>query len=134
MSDAPPLFFGGIDEAAGDQHGRTRGDRPGHCSFPFCSKAGAWALRFCRVPVMLDFWLERAKWLGLDIEVVVTSPADAGEVFSAGAASGRYCRDCAGPAGQAHPESARVVIAAIEEAVASVRAGDSRALVTGANP
>ncbi|KFL30550.1 4-hydroxythreonine-4-phosphate dehydrogenase [Devosia riboflavina] len=76
------------------------------------------------------FLAERAKRLGLDIAVEAVRPADAGAVF----ARALPVVDIAGMVpdqpGRPEPASARVVLAAIEEAVASVKAGESRALVT----
>lgn len=76
------------------------------------------------------FLAERARRLGLNIKVVVTQPADVGTVFSRALPVVDIAGIVPDQPGLAHPESARVVIAAIEQAVASVKAGDCRALVT----
>ncbi|MGV3574687.1 MAG: 4-hydroxythreonine-4-phosphate dehydrogenase PdxA [Devosia sp.] len=76
------------------------------------------------------FLAERATRLGLDIEVVAATPAEAGEIFSHALPVVDIAGVVPDQPGQPEPESARVVIAAIEQAVASVQAGESRALVT----
>lgn len=77
-----------------------------------------------------EFLQARARRLGLDIEIARVGAEGATATF----ASALPVHDIAGivpdQPGQAAPASARVVIAAIEEAVASVQAGLCRGLVT----
>lgn len=76
------------------------------------------------------FLAERAKRLGLHVAIETVQPPDADAVFSRALPVADIAGTVPDLPGQPAPGAARVVIAAIEEAVASVKAGESRALVT----
>ena len=76
------------------------------------------------------FLAARARRLGLDVEIRVVGPEEVDAVFGESLPVVDIAGDVPDMPGQPHPGSARVVIAAIEQGVACVLAGQFSALVT----
>ena len=72
----------------------------------------------------------RAALLSIDIAIETVTPAEAASVFGRALPVVDLGREIAGEPGRPHPGDAPAVIAAIERAVADVRLGAARAVVT----
>ena len=78
----------------------------------------------------VDFLKARAQRLGLGLDIVATTPAEAAEVFASALPVVPVEGLVADNPGQASPLAAHAVIGSIAEAVAAVLAGHCRGLVT----
>ncbi|HWU19284.1 MAG TPA: 4-hydroxythreonine-4-phosphate dehydrogenase PdxA [Devosia sp.] len=78
----------------------------------------------------VDFLQARAQRLGLSLDIVATTPAEAAEVFASALPVVPVEGLVADNPGQASPLAAHAVIGSIAEAVAAVLAGHCRGLVT----
>ena len=78
----------------------------------------------------VDFLKARAQRLGLSLDIVATTPAEAAEVFASALPVVPVEGLVADNPGQASPLAAHAVIGSIAEAVAAVLAGHCRGLVT----